>query len=58
MKEFAIELGKIAASVAVVTFVVGFFFPAAFAIGWCVAEQVRDILPAKVSVEKGLTNER
>ena len=54
MKEFAIELGKIAASIAVVTFVVGVFFPAAFAIGLCVAEQVRDILPAKVSVEKGL----
>lgn len=54
MKEFAIELGKIAASVAVAAFVVGVFFPAGLAIGYCVAEQVRDILPAKVSVEKGL----
>lgn len=54
MKEFAIELGKIAASVAVATFVVGVFFPAAFAIGCYVAEQVREVLPAKVSVEKGL----
>lgn len=54
MKEFAIELGKIAASVAVVAFVVGIFFPAAVAIGYCVAEQVFEVLPAKVSVEKGL----
>lgn len=54
MKEFAIELGKIAASVAVAAFVVGIFFPAAFAIGYCVAEQVCEVLPAKVGVEKGL----
>ncbi|MBP3530495.1 MAG: hypothetical protein J6K25_15950 [Thermoguttaceae bacterium] len=54
MKEFTIELGKIAASVAVAAFVVGVFFPAGLAIGYCVAEQVCDILPAKVSVEKGL----
>lgn len=53
MKEFTIELGKIAASVAVAAFVAAIFFPAGLAIGYCVAEQVRDILPAKVSVEKG-----
>lgn len=54
MKEFAIELGKIAALVAEITFVIGICLPTAFTIGSYVAEQVRDILPAKVSVEKGL----
>lgn len=54
MKEFAIELGKIAASVLVATLIIGILLPTAFTIGVCVAEQVRDILPAKVSVEKGL----
>ncbi|MBO7206409.1 MAG: hypothetical protein J6W10_02220 [Kiritimatiellae bacterium] len=54
MKKFAIELGTIAASVAVATFVVGIFLPITFTIGSYIAEQVHEILPAKVSVEKGL----
>lgn len=54
MKEFAFELGKIAATVAAVTFVIGTLLPTAFTIGDCVAEQVHKILPVKVRVEKGL----
>lgn len=54
MKEFAIEIGTVAASVAVATFVVGIFLPTTFTIGRYVADQVREILPAKVRVEKGL----
>lgn len=54
MKEFAIEIGKIAAVVAVITFVVGISLPTVFTVGVYVADQVHEKLPAKVSVEKGL----
>lgn len=54
MKEFAIELGKIAASIATAAFVAGVFFPAGLAIGYCVVDAVLDNAPTKVSVEKGL----
>ena len=54
MKKFAIGLVNFSGLAAAITFVVGIFLPIAFTIGSYIAEQVHEILPAKVSVEKGL----